>query len=61
MTFLEALTAAKDKIEWIEVRVFRVDGPSFVLDELSQMRLEIDCLYLGDIFDMDDWQIEKVI
>ena len=59
MNFLRALTTAT-QIDTEDVRLFRPHGPEFVIDSLGQMRLTSDCLYVGDILDMDDWQAEAV-
>lgn len=59
MSFRDALRAASE-LKSIECRVFRKDGPAFIVDELGQCRLENDCLYLGDMVDRFDWHCETV-
>jgi hypothetical protein len=60
MTFIEALAKAKDEPNSIETRVFRPDGPALIITELGMIWDENGLLYLGDILDLDDWQVEPV-
>lgn len=59
MDFLTALRAASGHSA-DSVRVFRPDGPAFVVDHLGQVTGAMDCAYLGDFLDLDDWQVEAV-
>lgn len=59
MKFLDALLVARDTASSF-VRVSRPNGPSLRLDDLGGLVLEENCLYLGDIFDLEDWQIEEL-
>lgn len=59
MDFLTALRAAQGHSA-DAVRVFRPDGPAFVVDHLGAVTAQNDCAYLGDFLDLDDWQVEAV-
>lgn len=41
------------------MRIYRVDGPEFVLDADGLLTLVTpECLYIGDILDLTDWRAE---
>lgn len=56
MTFIEAMQRAAHLAG--ECRIWREHGPELVIDGLGQVHIKADCLYAGDLLDMDDWQIK---
>lgn len=59
MTFLEAMEALADRDTGCAM-VRRPNGPIFTVNHLGQMTAHNDCLYVGDVLDLNDWTVEEV-